>query len=72
MIKKYLKHIYYFLKGQTINPTVQVDLNAEWYGNSYGGFYVYPEVLDKESIIYSFGISEDISFDLAFINKHNC
>lgn len=44
----------------------------EWYGNTYGGFYVHPHLLNKESIVYSFGIGEDISFDLAIAEKHQC
>jgi hypothetical protein len=49
-----------------------VKLNHTWYGNTYGGFYIYPDLLDENSIIYSFGIGEDISFDKALIEKHNC
>ncbi len=48
------------------------DCNAIWYGNEYGGFYIHPDVLDKDSIVYSFGIGEDITFDKAVINKHHC
>ncbi|MCX6262782.1 MAG: hypothetical protein NTY95_18425, partial [Bacteroidia bacterium] len=43
-----------------------------WYGNRYGGFYVCPEFLNRNSIIYSFGIGEDISFDKAMIENHDC
>jgi FkbM family methyltransferase len=42
------------------------------YGNSYGGFYVHPALLNENFIIYSFGIGEDISFDKAVNEKHNC
>lgn len=42
----------------------------KWYGNEYGGFYVNPTVLNGESIVYSFGIGEDTSFDLDIINYH--
>ena len=43
-----------------------------WYGNRYGGFYICPEFLDKNAVVYSFGIGEDISFDRAVINNHDC
>lgn len=43
-----------------------------WYGSSYGGFYAFPNLLDENSIVYSFGIGEDISFDNSIINNHNC
>ena len=43
-----------------------------WYGNNYGGFYVNPDLLNENSVIYSFGIGEDLSFDKAVIKKHHC
>ena len=34
-------------------------------GTNYGGWYIPKDIkLDKESIIYSGGVGEDISFDL--------
>jgi len=44
----------------------------KWFGNSYGGFYVCPDLLTKNSIVYSFGIGEDISFDNAIIEYFGC
>ena len=43
-----------------------------WYGNNYGGFYVNPDLLNENSVIYSFGIGDDISFDTTIIKKHHC
>jgi len=43
-----------------------------WYGNDYGGFYIHPDILTKDSIVYSFGIGQDISFDLDVIKNHDC
>ncbi len=40
-----------------------------WIGNNYGGFFVDVSNLKGESIIYSFGIGEDISFDKELIKK---
>ena len=51
---------------------VKVKCNYCYYGNNYGGFYVNPDLLNKNSIVYSFGIGEDISFDSAIIDNHNC
>lgn len=49
-----------------------VSLACKWYGSPYGGFYILPEFLNPSSIVYSFGIGKDISFDLACIRKHGC
>jgi FkbM family methyltransferase len=44
----------------------------QWYGSSYGGFYLNPKLLKPSSVVYSFGIGEDISFDLKVIKNHHC
>ena len=50
----------------------QVNCKYKWYGSSYGGFYVNPDFLNEKSIIYSFGIGKDITFDIKCIIKHKC
>jgi FkbM family methyltransferase len=37
----------------------------QWHGNKYGGFYLNSSLLSPLSSLFSFGIGEDISFDLA-------
>ncbi len=49
-----------------------VSCKKAWYGSSYGGFYINPELLSPTAVVYSFGIGKDISFDLACIKKHQC
>lgn len=51
-----------------LQPAVQV--NCKWYGTSYGGFYIIPSLLNKSTVIYSFGTGRDISFDKECIRKH--
>lgn len=75
MIKKLLKKLKQRVEvtvGKITSIKAEVDCKHVWYGNSYGGFYVYPDILNSESIIYSFGIGEDITFDKAIIEKHKC
>jgi FkbM family methyltransferase len=43
--------------------------NIKWLGGAYGGFYVDISKINKDSVVYSFGIGEDISFDKELINK---
>lgn len=49
-----------------------VSVEKKWYGNDYGGFYVCPEFITGDAVIYSFGIGEDISFDKMLIDSHGC
>jgi FkbM family methyltransferase len=51
-----------------LKPAVEV--RCKWYGTSYGGFYIIPGLLNKSSVIYSFGTGRDISFDMACIRRH--
>ena len=40
-------------------------------GTNYGGWYIPNDIkLDENSIIYSAGVGEDISFDLLLSNKY--
>jgi len=36
-------------------------------GSTYGGWHIVPDGITPESVVYSFGVGEDISFDTAFI-----
>jgi FkbM family methyltransferase len=58
---------YTFLRLTNQIPEFRIDYRIEkkWMGNDYGGFFVHPKNISQTSIIYSFGIGEDISFDLA-------
>lgn len=48
------------------------NINKIRYGSDYGGYMVCPDRLGSESIIYSFGLGDDISFDLDIIKMHGC
>jgi len=75
MIDKLKTKTKFFIKkirGKIEHLNITAKCEKQWYGNEYGGFYVCPKLLNSDSIVYSFGIGEDISFDSAIINKHNC
>lgn len=70
-----------FIKKVIINPLKsiqfshikrQINCGYEWYGNEYAGFYINPDIIENNGIVYSFGIGEDISFDEAIMRNHNC
>jgi FkbM family methyltransferase len=44
-------------------------VSKEFHGTRYGGWTICPLDLNSETVIYSFGIGEDISFDLSVIQK---
>lgn len=74
-MKKFLSQIklrIMILIGKVSLIKKDVDYNYIWYGSDYGGFFVYPDILNNESIIYSFGVGEDISFEKDIIKDHQC
>ena len=50
----------------------QVNRSIKWFGNKYAGFFVVPDLVNKDSIVYSFGVGEDISFDERLIAEFGC
>ena len=71
MIEK-LKRIYrYYFRSQ---PKFKIShkTKVEHHGSSYGGWNIIPNSLNQDSIVYSVGIGEDISFDISVIKKYNC
>lgn len=42
------------------------------YGNEYGGYELTETGITPESVIYSFGLGEDASFETDLILKHGC
>lgn len=71
-IKLILFQFFLKISGKYKHLKKTVKCNYAWYGNAYGGFYACPDFLNEQSVIYSFGIGEDISFDTAIIENHNC
>jgi FkbM family methyltransferase len=78
-MKKLLSEIRYkirrywilYIRGRS-EFKVKVKCNALWYGNDYGGFYVAIDKINSDSIVYSIGIGEDISFDKELNSSFGC
>lgn len=76
-IKKFLKKIRPFyrwinrLKGFRIHDET-IDREYVVLGSEYGGWAIDPSEINSNSIIYSVGVGEDITFDLELIDLFNC
>ncbi len=60
------------LLGLDIALRPEVALATEFHGTEYGGWAIIPQSIQSTSVVYSFGIGEDASFDLSLINKYGC
>ena len=52
--------------------SVQTRCPTERLGSGYGGWTVDPTGLGKDSVVYSVGVGEDVSWDLAMIRRFGC
>lgn len=68
-LKNRFKNYYLIIKGRSLFLKTRMKIKYKWYGNNYGGFYLHDFGLNENSIVYSFGIGEDISFDLQVIKE---
>lgn len=44
----------------------------DFIGSTYGGYSVPKGLLDENSIVYSFGLGEDATFDIGLLEKYGC
>jgi len=71
MIEK-LKRLYRFLFRNPPKFKITSHQKIERHGSVYGGWNIIANSLKKESVVYSFGIGKDISFDLSIIEQYCC
>lgn len=71
-IKLKFKSFIKIILGKELYFKKQINIKTKLFGNIGAGFYVDTNKLSSSSIIYSFGVGEDISFDLQLINEFNC
>lgn len=48
------------------------DHSIERYGSDYGGWHVPVNLIRRDWVVYDFGVGEDISFDIALMERHHC
>ena len=49
---------------------IQTTYRSEHHGSDYGGWILCPTALDQDSVVYSLGVGDDISFDLSVIERY--
>jgi len=60
------------IRGSRIHSPGLNSINKLTLGSSYGSHTVASEALGATSVVYSFGIGEDASFDLALMERFDC
>jgi FkbM family methyltransferase len=71
-MKARIRRAIQILRGQVCPVRRSVSLAKRFYGGEDCGFFVCPLPLNEAAVVYSLGIGEDISFDLAVIANHGC
>lgn len=71
LIKKALR-IRKVLMGKDFYASNQISIKKEKLGAENACFTIHAESLNNDSVIYSFGVGTDISFDLALMQKFHC
>jgi FkbM family methyltransferase len=62
-----IKRLVHALRGQDLWQRRQIKCENVWLGNDEARWCVWPDNLSASSVVYSFGVGEDISFDLELI-----
>jgi FkbM family methyltransferase len=57
------------MQGKDVPTRVHRRPGSVRIGSEYGGWEVLPSLLNRDSIVYSFGVGHDISFDLGLIER---
>ena len=60
------------LFGEEVYYRTQIKRPMKWLGSSECGFLVDLDLLSSDSVVYSFGVGENISFDEELIRQKSC
>ena len=67
-----MKYIFKLIAGREILNRGLMKLPVKWFGHVNAGFYVADDTFSDKTVVYSFGIGEDVSFDEALIELFGC
>lgn len=71
-MRKLVRSLRRNLKARSFGYEPLAKQRAEWYGQANAGFFVCPELVPENAVVYSIGTGMDISFDQAMLEKHRC
>lgn len=54
------------------DDVVPVDHTIVRYGSATGGWHIPGDLIEKDWLVYDFGVGDDISFDIALVERHGC
>ncbi len=66
-----VKRVYLIIIGRDMFFRIQKRVNTEKHGEINASWVINPDKINQNSVIFSFGIGYDISFDLSIITKFN-
>ncbi len=69
-IYRRVRHAVRCATGRDIQFPVQTTVPAVRHGSQYGGWWICPLGLGRDSVVYSVGIGTDISFDLSLVETY--
>ena len=71
-ILRYLRRRINVARGKELNLDISVNVPMKRFGSNYSGYWVNTDALDRNSIVYSIGVGEDISFDTELVSWIGC
>ena len=69
---RYVRHLVRLVAGKDVFVSHRVAVDHIVLGSEYGRWPLLPAMTSDSSVIYSFGVGEDITFDLAAIERFHC
>jgi FkbM family methyltransferase len=69
-LRKRTRAIGRWLRGDGVFYLRQTRFPVEWHGTVKHGWAIDPQGISKDSVVYAFGVGDNISFDLSMIEKY--
>ena len=70
VFRKRVRALTRWARGKGVYYFRDIRRPIEWHGSANNGWAILPGTVDDNSIVYSFGVGDNISFDLSLIEKY--